>query len=115
MKKFVEKLYDLGRERTLKYLQEYGERFGSGSLRAHVGDYKLEAVTTGTGYDDKKVEALLRTKGYDPSVGMDATITYKTNPEKLARALSDNELSACKKEQAYRVNAPKLVNEENND
>jgi hypothetical protein len=64
-----------------------------------------------TGYDPKKVEALLRAKKKDPAHYMDPTITYKVNEPLLRRAignevLTEEELETCRYAPSWRVESP---------
>lgn len=55
-----------------------------GTMRLAVNGYVYEAKPTRTGYDAKKLEALLRMNGVSPDQAMDAVVTYKVNEGKLS-------------------------------
>lgn len=97
------------RDRILLYVQAKGRQLtDKGSMTAESGGFKLTAIPTRTGIDPKKLEALLRRKGIDPAVAMDATITYKVNMGKLATcSLTPGELTACSYDKAFRVQVDK--------
>lgn len=79
-----------------------------GTMSLTLGAHTIRAIPTRTGPDAKKLEAHLRAKGLDPGAVMDATITYKVNEEKLAKAqasglLSKADVDACRPEVSYRL------------
>lgn len=103
------------RDRILLYVQAKGRQLtDKGSMTAESGGFKLTAIPTRTGIDPKKLEALLRRKGIDPAVAMDATITYKVNMGKLAAcaALTPGELTACSYDKAFRVQVDRQADSE---
>jgi hypothetical protein len=84
----------------------------AGTRRMTVSGYELEIQPTGNGYDSKKVEALLRAKAIDVTLGMDQEISYKLNETKLATLvglgrMSKEELETCKKEEGWKMMSPK--------
>ena len=94
------------RDRLLLIIQATGQTQGDkGTMSTESGGFKLTAIPTRTGVDPKKLEALLRRKGIDPAVAMDATITYKVNLAKLAtvQAVTPGEVAACASDKAFRV------------
>lgn len=79
-----------------------------GTMSLTLGGHTIRAIPTRTGVDAKKLEAHLRGRGLDPAVAMDATITYKVNDGKLARAVADGTLSqsevdGCRADTSYRL------------
>lgn len=115
VKEVAEYMYEVTRVRVLKYITEHGERkTEKGTLVAVVGGYALEAQPARTGVDSKKLEAMLRVKGLDPTVAMDAVVTYKVNNDKAVDAvargvITEGELVACHYEASYRVMGPQKV------
>lgn len=97
------------RDRLLLYLQVNGQKTTEkGSVAADVGGFTVTAIPTRTGIDPKKLETLLRRKGIDVEAGMDATVAYKVNPEKVAKLLESGRLheqdrEACLYDKAFRV------------
>lgn len=84
----------------------------NGTMRANVGGYKLEIQPQSTKLNEKKVEALLRSKNLNPETHMDTVITYSVNQGKLDRLvaegkMTEEELATCKPDEAWKVMAPK--------
>jgi len=104
--------------RILPYIKANGMTVTEkGSMRATINGYMLEAQPTRTGYDSKKVEALLRARGIEPETAMDAVVTYKVNEGKLADtvrsgAVSTDEAEATRYDLNYRVMVKKAASDE---
>lgn len=62
-----------------------------GTKRIEAEGWKLDIQPNRTGFDPKKVEALLRNKGFDPIAGMDSKISYSVNDGKLKDLLAMDE------------------------
>lgn len=113
MQKLSDEVREQLRTRLLLFLNVHGSTKGDkGTKEAESGGYLLQAIPTRTGIDPKKLEALLRRKRLDVESGMDATITFKVNEDKLARLVASGQLSeqdreACRYERAYRVSVQK--------
>jgi hypothetical protein len=85
LRKLGEEVADRLRDRLAQTVAKDGETYtDKGSKRASIGGFKVTVIPTKTGTDPKKLEAKLRALGKDPANYMDATITYKVNPGKLA-------------------------------
>ena len=101
------------KQRIVDFLTKNGvQTTEKGTLQASVGGFRLEVQPTRTGADPKKVEGLLRAKGLDPSLGMDAKVSYVPNDGKLADAvrngkLTEDELASCQYALSYRLITPK--------
>lgn len=88
-----------------------------GTKRLEVGGYTLGIVPTRTGYDPKRVEALLRAKGHQPDVGMDPVITYRVNETRLKGGvalgqLTEDELETCRYDLKFKVEVTKAKEEQ---
>ena len=93
-KKLGVEVYDRLRDRVLEEVKKNGSVTSEkGSMAASVGGFKATAIPTKTGTDPKKLEAKLRALGMEPSVGMDAQITYLVNKEKLASLVAGGALT----------------------
>ena len=109
MEKTVAYNEGLLKARALEFMQTAGNQITEkGTLEAQVGSYTMRAVPTRTGFDPKLIGPMLRTKRMDQEAGMDPTITYKVNPDKLARLLSDGlltdaDLDQCRFEKSFRL------------
>lgn len=88
-KKVTEEVYDRLRDKLLADVEATGSVVTEkGTREAHYPSFTVRAIPTRTGTDPKKLEARLRSLGIDPAVVMDATITYKVNPAKLANLVA---------------------------
>jgi hypothetical protein len=109
MEKALEQAEDVLIERAIDVVRATGKReTDKGTMSVVLGAHTLRAIPTRTGTDPKKLEAHLRTKGVNPDVCMDATITYKVNDDKLKQAvasgkLTPDEVDACKYDTNYRL------------
>lgn len=111
------------RERILDLLKGSGTQVTEkGALEYEDNGWILRARPWRTGYDSKKVEALLRAKGADVARWMDADVKYKVNQTKLGGAmqagvLTDAELETCRDgrdeqgNQIYALDKPKRADE----
>ena len=84
----------------------------AGTKRLTIGGYVLEVQPAATGYDGKRVEALLRAKNIYLDQGMDSTVSWKVNEGKLEnlvreKKLSNQELKTCLKDESWKVMSPK--------
>lgn len=97
------------REQMLQRVQAEGQTITEkGSMALTVGGYKVTAIPTKTGIDPKKLESLLRKRGADVEAVMDATVSYKLNPGKVAVAeaagkLTRDDIANCTYDKAFRV------------
>lgn len=95
--------------RALLYLNMHGHQVtDKGSVQAEVGGFRLTAIPTRTGYDPKKLEAVLRRRGLTPEAGMNVTVTYKVDEAKVAGLfaagkLTEHDLEASKYDKSYRL------------
>ena len=79
-----------------------------GTYGLTLGAYTIRAIPTRTGVDSKKLEAHLRGRQLEPTIAMDATMTYKVNEGKLVACveqgkLTQAEVDACKADTSYRL------------
>lgn len=97
------------RTRAIQLLQAAGTKVtDKGSLQVLIGGYKLTAIPTRTGLDPKKLETVLRRRGLDPTAGMNPTVTYKVDQQKVDKLvaegkLTQGDLEAATYEESYRV------------
>lgn len=105
----VEHLKGNAKERLLSAVRSGGtQKTEAGSMELMSGEWTLEARVRDTGFDDRAVERMLRSKGFDPSTGMDATVTYKTNEVKLASCgLTEEEIQSCRKQRTFVLQRPR--------
>lgn len=119
--KNMDDLYEAARQKVLALVTEQGDTVtATGSKRLELEGWLLEIRPQKTGYDSKKVLAVLRNKDINPNVYMDTEITYKANPEKMdllvtEGLLTKNELEACKVDLKYAVQPPKRKTEESDE
>ncbi len=118
----LEKLKEMTKDRLLAAVIAQGAQVTEkGTRRLVVGGWQTEARPHRTGLDDKKVEALLRAKGYtDLSRGMEQVITYKASSDKLATLVSagiltQDELDTCNVDFTWALQKPKRVSADNTD
>ncbi len=108
--KSIKGVKEVVRTNMLQLLQDIGTvKSEKGTLVCEVDGWAFEARPQNTGFDDEKVEALLRSKKLDPEEHMTQTISFKTDPIKLGRVLTNEEIKSCKKEMSYAVQTPKRV------
>ncbi len=105
----VEDLTKVAKEKVKTLVHETGSPVGeAGSRELAAGDYLLEIRPSGGGVIAKRVEALIRAKGYDPATYMDSQTTYVFNPDKFKKLkLTDAERESCYSERTYAVQTPK--------
>lgn len=109
MKGLSEEIRDRLRKRLLEEVQKNGEKVtDKGSMRSSIAGFKVSAIPTKTGVDPKKLEALLRRLRVDPTVAMDAKITYTVSDAKLMKAVEEGKLTtedvaACRYDPSYRL------------
>lgn len=106
-------LFEEGRERfrqrLIDYLKANGQPLGEkGSLTAEIGGAKASAIRTKTGFDAKKVEAMLRRLNLDPSAWMRTTITYSVDNDKMdllrfKGLVTGNDLKGCLYDPTWRI------------
>jgi uncharacterized protein (UPF0335 family) len=114
----VENTVKVAKKQVETFVLKHGTRVtDAGTMRTEVGGIQLEVRPTRTGFDPKKVEALMRAKELDLNRYMDAEVVYKLNAGKLADAVSKGKLTAaeletCRYEPSYAVQKPKPVGEE---
>jgi hypothetical protein len=102
----------VARGKLLDIIKEQGS--GDSSLKLTVGGYEVSARPRKTGLDAKKLEALLRAKGIDPSSYMTTKVTYEVDPpraEALVQLgkLTQDELNTCIPPLEYNLMRPKKV------
>jgi len=108
----------LARDRLLAYVKSEGTQVTEGgSLKASFGNFEVSAIVRSAGYDAKKVQVMLRSKGLDATAGCDTEIKYKPNPDKLEALVSTGkmtaqELKSCKADVEYRLERPVRINHE---
>lgn len=108
-KALFEEAYSRFRDRAITQLKENGSPVGEkGSLTQQLGTWTMTAIRTRSGFDPKKVEALLRRKGLDPAAWMRTTLTYAVDDEKLANLKARPDVTAadmegCKYDESYRI------------
>ena len=106
-------LETVAKAKVIAFLKGYGKPFSEkGGMEATVGGMLVRMHPSRTGYDAKKVEALLRSKGKEPSAYMQQEVRY-TMPEantmqmeKLRKLLGD-EMESCQYEESWTVSTPK--------
>lgn len=115
MSDMLEKIEKTARSMILSLIEKEGQQVtDAGTLQVQFGDYMLEARPQRTGFDSKKVEALIRAKEMDPAQWMDTQITYTMNTTKLAQAMTEKKLTkeeveTCRYEKSYAVQKPKRI------
>lgn len=103
------------RNRIQLFVREFGsKKTEKGTMIAASGGFVFEIQPARTGIDSKKLEALLRAKGQDASMCMDAKVSYVANDGKLADAvrrglLTSEEVETCRYDLSYRVMEPRKV------
>lgn len=133
----MKKLDETAKARQERLVREQGQvTSDKGSMELVQDGYRFPLRPKKTGYDDRKVEAMLRAKGLDPSVAMHRPeAPYETDVDRLealaksggivvpagvnganeplARQVSITEadLAACKHELEYAVLQPEKVQE----
>jgi hypothetical protein len=122
LEKTVGALKEAGRGRVLGLLQESGKKATeAGTLQLQEAGWLLEARPTGGGFDDRKVEALIRARGLDPARFMDTVITYKLRPSTIeylqstengGAGITADELETCRRDRGWAVQTPKKLEEE---
>lgn len=112
--KNVEDLNKVAKEKVKILVHETGEEVSdAGSRRLYAGDLVLEIRPSGGGPNAKRIEALIRAKGYDPATYMDSEVVYKYNEEKFKKLkLTKEERESCFNERVYAVQSPKLRGDE---
>lgn len=109
-----EEMKDGLRARAIQFLRDVGQKVtDKGSLQTLIGGYRLTAVPTKTGLDPKKLEVALRRRGLDPTAGMNPTITYKVDIEKVAALmdsgkLTSDDIKTCQYDESFRVTVEPL-------
>lgn len=112
--KLAEEVRTRLRDRLLLWLNVNGRTVtDKGTKSADVGGFKVSAIPTRSGVDPKKLEALLRRRNIPPETAMDAYVSYKMNPVKLASAvasgkLTDADLSECGYDPSFRISMERL-------
>ena len=119
LKAWEEALEDIGsvaRGMLLKILETGGTvTTDKGSMSMQIGEYRIQARPWRTGFDPKKVEALIRAKGKIPGDFLDQEIKYVVSLVRLENAvtmkeLTRDELETCKYPLSWALQAPKKVN-----
>lgn len=87
-----------------------------GSMQLEEDGWMLEIRPKNTKYDDRKVEAAARARGWEPEALMDPVVTYTTNVEKLCAAIPDPaERDVLRHDVSYVVQTPKRIVGEDSD
>lgn len=113
LEKLADEVRDRLRSRLLKWVKETGETVTEKGSKANtIGGFKVSAIPTRTGIDPKKLEALLRRLGLDPTAGMKPTITYAVDDEKVmqligAGRLTVEDVNNCKYAESFRIQVEK--------
>lgn len=102
----------VARGKLLDLLKEQGS--GESSLKLTVGGWELSARPRKTGLDAKKLEALLRAKGIDPTNYMTTKVSYEVDPARVPLLTADGKLSqaeldTCVPPTEYNLMRPKKV------
>lgn len=104
-----EEMKDGLRVRAIQFLRSAGQRItDKGSLQTLIGGYRMTAIPTRSGLDPKKLEVALRRRGLDATAGMNPSITYKVDVDKVAALvdsgkLTQEDLTACQYDESFRV------------
>ncbi|UOF79708.1 hypothetical protein [Caudoviricetes sp.] len=108
-KALFEEAYTRFRDRAISQLKESGTPIGEkGSLTQQLGRWTMTAIRTRSGFDPKKVEALLRRKGLDPAAWMRTTLSYAVDEDKLNNLrhrpdVTPADLEGCKYDESFRI------------
>jgi hypothetical protein len=103
------------RDRILTLVKEHGnQKTDKGTMQFMAGGWVMEIQPTRTGFDAKKLEAMLRAKGHDAELCMDAKVSYVANDGKVADAvrrklITEDEAASCKYDPSYRVMEPRKL------
>jgi len=102
-------LYENGRERMLQVVSTQGAVTTDNGTRAlDVDGIHLEARPRSGGFDDRKIEAMLRAKGLSPEKWMLPTVTYSYDEGMMRQAVTagsvtTDELEACRKPATFNL------------
>lgn len=113
--KVVEDLQTNLKARLVEQVKQLGKQSTErGSLRLEADGWEIEARVSRTGYDPRKVEALLRAKNLDVPSYMTTKITFAVDEARLQAAaltnkLTQDELDTCRYESGYTLQRPKRV------
>jgi hypothetical protein len=106
----LEAMHSMVKQNITKLVVEEGELITEkGSKAAVVDGIKFTIQPNRTGYDPKKIEALIRMRGCAPEVWMDTNITFSVNEGKLDALLklgdkvTKDELELCRYNLTYKV------------
>lgn len=106
-------LETVAKQRMVAFIKGHGiPTSDKGALSVELGGLVCEMRPYRTGYDSKKVEALLRAKGKEPSHYMVQEIKYvlpdenTAGMEKVKKLLGD-ELESCRYEESWTLMTPK--------
>jgi hypothetical protein len=113
-----ESLGEMARDRVKQTAKELGRQKLDDSgkptttILLEAGEWEQELRSRGQPVDEKKLEALIRSKGKDPNLFMQQVVIFKVDQHKLAWAvenklLTQAEVDACKKPLEYNVMRPK--------
>lgn len=111
----ADELATIARRRITDLVKKAGHKTSDkGSLKFEDAGWVFELRAKNSGYNSKRVEALLRAKGYSPGTYMQTVITYAVDPDKLVDALHEqvftkDELATCRYEEAFSVQRPRPV------
>lgn len=88
----------------------------AGTRRLRVGNWNLEVRPHNSGYDPKKVEALLRAKRVSLDTYMDPEVKYKVSMPKLmiaveAGVLTNDELVTCRYNESWTFQQPRRADD----
>lgn len=123
----MKKLDETAKARQERLVREQGQVTSEkGSMELVQDGYRFPLRPKKTGYDDRKVEAMLRAKGLDPSVAMHRPeAPYETDADRLEAlahrtwdingadipTITQADLDACKYPLEYAVLQPEKVEE----
>lgn len=82
-----------------------------GTRRTISGSYTIEIRPFRTGFDAKKVEAMLRARDLDPLEHMDAKVQFSVNEERLKKlsadcTVSQEQIDGCKYDTTWALQRP---------
>ena len=114
----VKALREGARLQIIELLKKEGMQDADSTRRTlRAGELILAMRAHRTGYDPKKVEQLIRSKGYKPDLYMDAKVTFTVNEGKMDSAIkagnfTPDELEACHYGESWTVENPSKVGDD---
>ena len=96
VEKALERTMSMAKAHLVTLLKQQGEKVtDAGTLRMEYGGFTVEARPTRTGYDPKKLEALLSAKGQPLNRFMEQRVTYAVSDDGIKRALEQRVLTTA--------------------